>query len=78
MPSKKPEYTHSGIVVTNDGRERVSLRMTPTTWCAKGGKYYFREDGRRGGHTTTQTRLLLDTIRPLKKKQPAEGATSEQ
>lgn len=65
MPGKKPPLTHTGIVVTNSGNKRVKLRMTATTWCAEGGRYYYRTDGMRGGSTSYKNRLLLDTIRPL-------------
>jgi hypothetical protein len=65
MPSKKPPMTHTGVVITKDGRKRVQLRMTPTTWCTEKGRWYFRTDGRRGGHAASRARLLLDTIKPL-------------
>ncbi|WP_237929936.1 hypothetical protein [Buttiauxella sp. S19-1] len=65
MPSKKPPMTHSGVIVTKDGRKRMKLRMTATTWCSSAGKGYYKTDGTRCGTPSSKNRLLLDTIKPL-------------
>ena len=61
---KKPK-THTGILITKDGKKEVQLREHATTWCVGQRETYDKVTGRRCGAPMTKRRLILSSIRPL-------------
>ncbi len=57
--------THTGVIVTKDGKKTVKMRETATTWCVGQRETYDKFTGRRVGAPLTKRRLLLNTIRPV-------------
>lgn len=60
--------THTGIVITKDGKKRMKLHESATAWVVKGSEYYDKKTGVRGGASFGKRHLLLDTLRPISKE----------
>ncbi len=60
----KPK-THTGVVVTRDGEQKVKLHENTHTWVVNSKEYYYKETGRRGGAGGTRRTLKLDSIKPI-------------
>ncbi|EAB4093380.1 hypothetical protein FNA32_24675 [Salmonella enterica] len=63
-----PTKTHTGVVITRDGPQRMKLHETEKMWCAGKNECYSKETGRRHFAPLTRRRLLLDTIEPINNK----------
>ncbi|ECO1013940.1 hypothetical protein AA464_28390 [Salmonella enterica subsp. enterica serovar Newport] len=57
--------THSGVVITRDGKKRLKLHETSKSWVVSRRESYDKETGFRWGAPNLRRRLILDSIRPL-------------
>lgn len=58
------QKTHTAIVVRRDGRHRVKVHQTATTWVVSGQEFYYRDTGTRVG-APGRGRIELDSIREI-------------
>lgn len=65
--------THTGIVITRDGKKRLRLHETKTSWVVKSTESYDKTTGYRWGAPNMRRRLLLETIRPIKNGEVNRG-----
>lgn len=56
--------THTAIVVRRDGRKRVKVHQSATTWVVNGQECYYRDTGTRVG-APGRGRIELDSIQPI-------------
>lgn len=65
--------THTGIVITRDGKKRLSLHETENSWVVKSTESYDKTTGYRWGAPNMRRRLILDSIKPIVVQQLREG-----
>lgn len=66
MAKSKP--THTGVIITREGRKRFRLTETRSSYSVKSGEAYDKETGFRWGAPNMRRKLLLDTIRPIEEQ----------
>lgn len=57
--------THTGVVITRDGKKRFSLRETDQSWVVGRSESYDKKTGYRWGAPNMRHRLLLESIKPI-------------
>ncbi|HIE7554596.1 TPA: hypothetical protein ACXPG1_000043 [Citrobacter amalonaticus] len=57
--------THTGIVITRDGKKRLKLHSTENSWVVGRCESYDKKTGYRWGAPNMRRRLLLDSIKPI-------------
>lgn len=57
--------THTGIVITRDGKKRLKLHSTENFWVVGRCEYYDKKTGYRWGTPNLRRRLLLESIKPI-------------
>lgn len=67
------QKTHTGIVVTRDGKKRLSLHETENSRLVKSTESYDKTTGYHWGAPNMRRRLILDSIKPIVVPQLREG-----
>lgn len=67
------QKTHTGVVITRDGKRRLSIHETENSWVVKSTESYGKTTGYRWGAPNMRRHLILDSIKPIAVKQLPEG-----
>lgn len=65
--------THTGIVITRDGKKRLKLHSTENSWVVGRCESYDKTTGYRWGAPNMRRRLLLDSIKLISTVAPGIG-----
>lgn len=57
--------THTGIIITRDGKKRMKLHATEVSWVVGRNESYDKNTGYRWGAPNMRRRLLLDSVIPI-------------
>ncbi|WP_409311436.1 hypothetical protein [Pectobacterium sp. B1J-3] len=64
--------THTGIIITREGKKRLKLHETKSSWVVGRNESYDKLTGKRWGAPQFRRRLLLDSIKPITTKESSD------
>lgn len=59
------QKTHTGIIITKDGKVRKALHETTAMWVVNKTECYRKDTGQRHFGERTRRRLILESVKPI-------------